>query len=286
MFKQTFAFCISAMIYTAVVASPLVIAHRGGTADAPENTVNTIQQALSNKADIIWITVQLTKDKIPILYRPSNLSSLTDGQGFVSQYNYDQLERLNVAYAFDQQHQVHLSEKIPTLEQVLDHFPNTRFFIDIKSPDANPTEMGQALEQVVTKKHVENKVLFYSTNSAFLDHLPMSLHKFETRDETRSLLTHILLSGGQCPIHRQNNHSKWYGFELRRKVDVVEKFTLGEGHTAAELVWNKAAVKCLRLGGASVVLFGVNNPEDYKLAKKLHADAVMVDSLVDFNHKK
>lgn len=57
------------------MASPKIIAHRGGTADAPENTEVAIKTALSNQADAIWITVQLSKDNVPVLYRPSDLKA-------------------------------------------------------------------------------------------------------------------------------------------------------------------------------------------------------------------
>ena len=63
-----------------------IIAHRGGTADAPENTEIAIKTALSNQADAIWITVQLSKDNVPVLYRPSDLKSLTNGQGAISTF--------------------------------------------------------------------------------------------------------------------------------------------------------------------------------------------------------
>lgn len=129
---------------------------------------------------------------------------------------------------------------------------NSHFVIDIKSPDADPQYMAKKLTDIVMTQHAEKRVVFYSTNTAFLTALPNNLNRFESRDDTRMLLTHILLSGGQCPIDKKQHQCKWYGFELRRKGEVVEKFTLGEGRTATELVWNKAAMDCLRTGGLSV----------------------------------
>ncbi len=73
---------ISFLFYSVfVMASPKIIAHRGGTADAPENTEIAIKTALSNQADAIWITVQLSKDNVPVLYRPSDLKSSLMGKG-------------------------------------------------------------------------------------------------------------------------------------------------------------------------------------------------------------
>ncbi|MBF7695366.1 glycerophosphodiester phosphodiesterase family protein [Acinetobacter rathckeae] len=283
MIKKACLYGLVCFFSAVALADPFVVAHRGGTADAPENTVSAIQKALTNHANIVWVTVQMSKDGMVVLYRPSNLSSLSNGDGLVSAYDYAELEKLNVARDFNQKHHSHFDEKMPTLQQVLERFPHTPFVIDIKSPDADPQYMAKQLTDLVMAQHAEKRVVFYSTNTAFLTALPKHLNRFESRDDTRMLLTHILLSGGQCPIDKKLNQRKWYGFELRRKVEVVEKFTLGEGRTATELVWNKAAMDCLRTGGSSVVLFAINSPADYQLAKKLHADAVMVDSLVDLN---
>ncbi|MEV9638481.1 glycerophosphodiester phosphodiesterase family protein, partial [Burkholderia pseudomallei] len=52
---------------------PAIVAHRGGTGDAPENTVYAISKALQNSADAVWITLQLSSDGVPVLYRPTDL---------------------------------------------------------------------------------------------------------------------------------------------------------------------------------------------------------------------
>lgn len=80
--------------------------------------------------------------------------------------------------------------------------------------------------------------------------------------------------------------TRWYGFELHRKVEVVEKYTLGEARSPATLSWDKEAIDCFRKqSDAYIVLFGVNNMKDYQLAKQIGADAVMVDSPKAFNTK-
>lgn len=83
-------------------ASPLIVAHRAGTADFPENTRHAISKSLSNNVDMVWITVQLSKDGVPVLYRPKDLSELTDGDGPVSKYTFDELLLLDAAYHFKQ----------------------------------------------------------------------------------------------------------------------------------------------------------------------------------------
>ncbi|WP_274517998.1 glycerophosphodiester phosphodiesterase family protein, partial [Yersinia pestis] len=68
----------TAIAHSSPLPAPQIIAHRAGTADAPENTFPAISKALANGADAIWITLQLSKDNIPVLYRPSDLKELTN----------------------------------------------------------------------------------------------------------------------------------------------------------------------------------------------------------------
>ncbi|HBO7395072.1 TPA: glycerophosphodiester phosphodiesterase, partial [Pseudomonas aeruginosa] len=79
---------------------PLLVAHRAGTADYPENTLLAIRKALDNGADALWLSVQLSADGHPVLYRPADLTVLTQGAGAVGQSSLAELARLNAGYMF------------------------------------------------------------------------------------------------------------------------------------------------------------------------------------------
>ena len=63
---------------------PMIIAHRGGTGDFPENTILAITNAVQAGVDGLWLTVQASSDGVTVLYRPTDLSSLTNGAGAVN----------------------------------------------------------------------------------------------------------------------------------------------------------------------------------------------------------
>ncbi|MTC61537.1 glycerophosphodiester phosphodiesterase [Providencia rustigianii] len=269
---------------SAFALTPHIVAHRAGTADAPENTLYAIELAKKNNADAIWLTVQLSQDNQLVLYRPSDLDALTDKNGMVSNYTAKQLSQINAAYKFNQKNNAKLPARqttITTLENVLTQYPDTTFYIDLKSPDANPETQAQAILALLNKTKAFNQVRFYSTNDSFLKALkPLSpqTQLFESRDETRTLLANSVMSH-QCSVENDKSATRWYGFELHRKVEVVEKYTLGEARSPATLSWDKEAIDCFRKNGnAYIIVFGVNNESDYQLAKDIGADAVMVDS--------
>jgi hypothetical protein len=49
----------AASVDASTAGLPQIIAHRGGTGDAPENTLEAIHLALEHHADAMWLTVQL-----------------------------------------------------------------------------------------------------------------------------------------------------------------------------------------------------------------------------------
>lgn len=275
--------------------TPQIIAHRGGTADAPENTLPAIKKALDNDANAIWITLQLSKDNIPVLYRPSDLKELTNESGKISDYTAQQLAKVDANVAYDKKHNitskpdVHIG--IPTLDEVLKQFPTTTFYLDLKSPDANPATFAKVLQKVLeaTTKNEENRLSrtrVYSTDDTYLTALDTvnkthdpshQVKRFESRDLTRTQLANITMDH-KCDLPTDKK-DRWYGLELHRNVEVVEKYTLGEGRSNAVLSWDKEAVDCFRKNtNAHIIFFGINTLEDYKKAKKLGADGVMVDS--------
>ena len=274
------ATALGLLIASSACAAPQLIAHRGGTGDAPENTLPAIKLALENKAEAIWITVQLSQDGVPVLYRPGDLSALTNHTGKISSYSAAELARMDVGWKWgDETHPWRgKNATIPTLQSVLEQWPETFFYIDIKSPDADPAIMAARLGDVLNKTHSLARVRVYSTDARYIAALPESIPHFVSRDETRTKLATISLSH-QCQPTNSPGDEHWYGLELKRKVEVIEKFTLGEGVSPATLTWDKEAMDCFRSQGkAHIIFFGINNADDFRTASELGADGVMVDS--------
>ncbi len=56
--------------------------------------------AIKNQADVIWLSIQLTRDGIPVLYRPSDLKSLTNSEGLISEHSLLEIKMLDAAHFF------------------------------------------------------------------------------------------------------------------------------------------------------------------------------------------
>jgi glycerophosphoryl diester phosphodiesterase len=265
-------------------ALPMVVAHRGGAADAPENTLVAIEQAVRNGADAMWLSVQRSLDDVPVLYRPGDLSALTEGNGPVSAHRASALARLNAGVKFhDAAGRCPYCDSpvpIPTLRQALQALPRDMpVILDMKALPAEP--QARAVAQVLTEESAWDRVLIYSTDAAYQSAFAAypQARVFESRDATRDRLVGVLLA------QRCDNPPVaplWTAFELERELTVTEKFTLGEATSNAKAtMWTPATIACTRQkASVHVLMIAVNDEKRYRTATCLRADAVLSDSVV------
>lgn len=278
---------------------PMIIAHRGGTADAPENTLEAIRLAIEHRADALWLTVQLSRDGVPVLYRPADLSALTDARGPVASHTAAELARVNAGWTFqrprtgnkdkgndssssssnnDYPYRDHPTG-IPTLREALRTIPpGMPVILDMKALPAAP--QTQAVARVLTEEQAWPRVVIYSTEADYQQSFAAypQARLFESRDATRLRLLQVSLGAGCIEPPAA---SAWAAFELHRKVTVTEKFTLGEGRSEIDAtLWSPESVACFRQRSPQVriVAIAVNNAADYQAAACLGVDAVLADS--------
>jgi glycerophosphoryl diester phosphodiesterase len=125
--KTVHAFCYDSQIMRA----PWVIAHRGASGHAPENTLAAFERALQLGAGFIETDVHLTRDARFVAIHDSTLERTTNGTGAVHDFTLAQLRELDAGKWFDREF---MDERIPTLEEVL-AFSNKNdvvFYLEIK----------------------------------------------------------------------------------------------------------------------------------------------------------
>ena len=99
-------------------------------AEAPENTRAAFNRALGYPIDGIELDVQLTRDRVPVIFHDSNLKKINRSRRSISSYNYDELCQMDWGAWFSESFS---REPILTLEEVLlDYGARTRLLIEIK----------------------------------------------------------------------------------------------------------------------------------------------------------
>jgi glycerophosphoryl diester phosphodiesterase len=127
---------------------PIVIAHRGFSAEAPENTLVAVRAAIAAGADMVEVDVTLTADGEVVVIHDDTLDRTTDGSGPVADHTLEQLLRLDAGSWFARRFR---GERIPTLAQVLDEVRG-RILINV---EIKPEAVGEEVEGGIAERVVK-----------------------------------------------------------------------------------------------------------------------------------
>lgn len=151
---------------------PLVIAHRGGAGLRPENTLMAFRHAARLGVDVLEMDVRQTLDDRLVLMHDETVDRTTNGSGAVAEMSYEQLSQLDAAYHWMVQEQSidgsippYRGEGIypPTLEEVLQEFPDYRLNIELKEKSA---ALAAASCRLLEKVNAQQRVLVASEHAA------------------------------------------------------------------------------------------------------------------------
>jgi glycerophosphoryl diester phosphodiesterase len=148
------------------LAAHPVIAHRGSSAEAPENTLPAFEAATQHGADAFELDVRLTADGAPVVIHDATLERTTDRSGPVSALTLAELRSVDAGSRFTPdggRAYPHRGQgvQIPTLGEVLWSFPRMPVLVEIKEPQAQDAvrrvllQEGAAERCVVASEHHE-----------------------------------------------------------------------------------------------------------------------------------
>ncbi len=96
---------------------PQIIAHRGDSGHAPENTRLAIERAIEIGVDMVEVDVRMTKDGVPVLLHFERLEHTTTGNGLLADHTWEEIQRLDAGAWKGSEF---AGEGVPSLEDVLD----------------------------------------------------------------------------------------------------------------------------------------------------------------------
>ena len=139
-----------------------VWAHRGASAYAPENTLSAFEQAVNMKADGIELDVQLTKDGTIVVIHDETLHRVSGASGWVKDYDYDELRKINVNKHFPEYGIQH----IPTLEEVYRLMKPTNLTINVELKTGVVFYQGleESTLELKEKMGMQERVIYSSFN--------------------------------------------------------------------------------------------------------------------------
>ena len=144
----------------------VLVSHRGGSQESFENTLEAIRKSVQLGANMIWLDVQMTRDKQLVAFSDESMLRLCGVAKKIQDYNYASLPRLlsrikldkfsrGRAIATDERGR----RKIPLLEEVFQQFPETTLVLDIRNIDV---ELLSNVHYLVQKYARQEKIIWGS----------------------------------------------------------------------------------------------------------------------------
>lgn len=131
---------------------PLIIAHRGASELAPENTFAAFRRAIDDGAEGIEFDVRLAKDGLAVVFHDSTLERTGRKQGRVSSFTSAQLGGLDVGTWFNLNNPKKADpsfalETVPTLAETLEFLKEFRglIYIELKCKDSEIGQLSKAV---------------------------------------------------------------------------------------------------------------------------------------------
>lgn len=142
-------------------------AHQGGAREGPSNTLWAMQEARRHHASGLELDVHVTKDGCVVVAHDDSLRRMTGASGTIANSRLEDLSALDAAYHWvpgkvDARH-LEPGEtwelrgrglRIPTLEEVMDEFPNVPLNLELKSRKA-----AAALAKLLASRPLEDLIV-------------------------------------------------------------------------------------------------------------------------------
>lgn len=141
-----------AVLLAAVSTSgrPLIVAHRGSSYDAPENTVSAARLAWEHNADALEFDVHLSRDKKVVVIHDSTTSRTAGKPWHVARTSSEALRTLDVGRWKSPRYE---GEKMPFAEEMLETVPPGKLtFVEIKSTSETVPHVREAIRSTGRQK--------------------------------------------------------------------------------------------------------------------------------------
>lgn len=236
------------------VKKPIIIAHRGFSDEAPENSIAAFQKAIEAKSDMIELDVRLSADNIPMVFHDRRLQRTSNSSGAIDQKHSRQLTMIDNGSWFSPKFN---RERIPQLKDI---FPLTkkdvRFNIEIK-PDIVSTNETSAVELVVNeaeKAKVLSKVMFTSFNHQMIK---------EISEIDEAIITGVIYN----PITHFRKSPSTLVKNSRAKIFVCSKFQI-----------NKDVVADTHDAGYILYVYGIKTGRDVERMLEMEVDGLICNN--------
>lgn len=228
-----------------------LIAHRGISALAPENTLSAITLAIESGVAMVEIDVQQTIDKELIVFHDNVLGRTSNGHGYVSNTPLNHIRTLDAGSWFAESY---CNEQIPLLSEALDVIQG-RAYLNIEIKPRSEAIDAEHIASAVLSIIEDRQLLPFTVLSSF-DHHLLRLLKMQNR--------HV----HTCALHVPQ--------DLRLPHEVVSDCNASAYGCSLDELNTRVASSC-RDYGIPFGVYTVNNKQELDAAKMYGVNAVVTN---------
>ncbi|MDB5263030.1 MAG: hypothetical protein JWQ14_2311 [Adhaeribacter sp.] len=238
-----------------------LIAHRGASDGAPENTLAAVKKALQSKAAVIEIDVHQTKDAEVVLMHDVSVNRTTNGHGQIAHLTLTEIKKLDAGLWFDS---VYRQERVPTLAETLQLVKGRKkLLIEIKK---GRDEFYPGLEDKVLAIIQEHKARDWCIIQSFYDPVLEKIWNSEYAVPTHKLIV------GKVPL------IPLY-FDHRLRWGNFDKYDRAIAINANQYFTTRGFVKELHNSGFKTYPWTVDNPEAINRLLSIGADGIITNNV-------
>ncbi len=174
---------------------PLAIAHRGGAGLWPENTLYAFERAVRLGVDVLELDVRSVADGTLVVMHDATVDRTTDGSGRVSEMSLAELKRLDAGYRWSPDGGKSFPLRgsgieIPTLAEVFEALPETRFVIE---PKRSAPSVARSLCRAIRQQRIGGRVTVGSFSQSMLDEFRRECTEVATSASTGEVSKFLLM---------------------------------------------------------------------------------------------
>lgn len=281
--------CATSFVPGAPEGSIDVIAHRGASAYAPENTLASFKKAIEIGAHWFELDVHLSKDNKLVVIHDDDLKRVTGVEGKVTEKTWNELKKLDAGTWFSPQFK---GERLPLLEDALRLAKNRiGVYIELKSSDKDDPLFPQLIMTIHGKKEMTPELksnldsIIYGSNSRniLLARKTLELVK-KMRMEKQvvfqsfsPIITYVLMN--EAPELRveflgevSEEHPEWWDYYV-----LLGKLLKVDGMNVRKDDLTKEKIDMFHSWGAKVAVWTVDDEEEMKKFANWGVDGIITN---------
>ncbi len=255
MVKNSFIFLALFLCLVGISQNPIIIAHRGASAYAPENSLSSFEKAIEMGAAVIETDVHQTKDSVVVIMHDLSVDRTTNGKGLIKDMTVDYFKKLTCHVERSRDTTIHP----PTLEEAIIKINGRcKLLIELKKGSDYYPNIEKHIIDLIEKYNAQTWI---STIHSFDKKALLNVAKVDSNINLQKLIVFNmpLVSFNFDKRFMKDDFKNWQG------VNVYYRFC------------SKRVIRKIHKLGKTVYVWTVNKPRKARKFAKRGVDGIITD---------